>query len=88
MISVGLLISLESSEACDGLAERLSAKGTVFPGAAEGRWLPVAAEAETDEALRELHDWIAGLPGVAFVDVVHVNFEDSSMIDSTLLSAL
>ncbi len=37
-----------------------------------------AIEAEDDAGLRELHDWIASRPGVAFVDVVHVNFDDST----------
>ncbi len=36
--------------------------------------LPVAIEAEHRGELNDLHDWIAGLPGVAAVEVVMVYF--------------
>jgi len=86
MVAAGLLLSLDPQEPVGRLSARLVAGGAVFPGAVEGSWLPVAVEAEDDAGLRELHDWIAGLPGVAFVDVVHVSFEDPSTIDPTLSS--
>lgn len=83
MVTAGLLLSLDSKDKSAGLVALLSAKGAVFPGTAEGSWLPVAVEAADNVALRELHDWIARLPGVAFVDVVHVNFDDPVTISST-----
>jgi len=43
------------------------------------RWLPVALDARNDDSSREIHDWIGALPGVEFVDVVSVNFDDSSL---------
>lgn len=86
MVTAGLLISLDPQASSDRLGVLLSARETVFPGVSEGSWLPVAVEAEDEGGLRQLHDWIATLPGVAFVDVVHVSFEDPSMTDLTLLT--
>ncbi|MCB1207361.1 MAG: hypothetical protein KDN18_24125 [Verrucomicrobiae bacterium] len=84
MVTAGLLLSLEAKESSDRLASMLSARDAVFPGSPEGSWLPVAVEAADDGGLRELHDWIAGLPGVAYVDVVHVSFDDALMFPPTL----
>lgn len=75
-ITSGLLISLAHGAAADRVRESLSSRPGVFPGEPEGRWQPAAIEAGSEAELRELHDWIAGLPGVAHVDVVHVNFGD------------
>lgn len=70
---IGLLLSLiESPEFIIG---QLQQNPALSVGEASGHWLPVAAEAEDDEGCRTLHDWISSLPGVAYVDVVHVNFE-------------
>lgn len=79
MLTFGLLISLES--ATDGVAGRLREHPALTVGEVTDRWLPVAAEAADDAECRALHDWIAAQPGVAFVDVVHVNF-DSEMTES------
>lgn len=76
-ITSGLLISLARDGAADRVRESLSGRTGVFLGDREGRWQPAAIEAGSEAELRELHDWIAGLPGVAHVDVVHVNFDDS-----------
>jgi hypothetical protein len=84
MVTAGLLLSLDSTDSFERLTSLLSEKGTVLPGTAEGSWLPVAVEAADNVALREMHDWIARLPGVAFVDVVHVSFDDPVTISSTL----
>jgi hypothetical protein len=86
MVTAGLLISLESRTLSRQLLEFLSENEAVFPGERQGSWLPVAVEAENEGALREMHDRIARLPGVAFVDVVHVSFEDPSLTDPTLLT--
>lgn len=74
MITTGLLISLDSPNS--KVAEQLRAHPAMSVGEVADRWLPVAVEARDDESCRELHDWIAAQPGVAFVDVVHVNFEE------------
>ncbi|MBL9178160.1 MAG: hypothetical protein JNM65_08860 [Verrucomicrobiaceae bacterium] len=77
-LTSGLIISVTRDDEAAGLRAVLSARDDVTPGEPEGRWLPAAIEAEDDARLRELHDWIASRPGVAFVDVVHVNFDDST----------
>ena len=47
-----------------------------YPGERNARWLPVAMEARDDAESRDLHDWLNALPGVDFVDVVYVNFDE------------
>ncbi len=47
----------------------------VMVGTACDRWLPVAIEAADDAGSRSTHDWLAALPEVEFVDVVHISFE-------------
>lgn len=85
MLTLGLLVSLDSPRSTD-VAQRLRSHPCMTVGESTDRWLPVAVEAEDDAASRELHDWIAALPGVAFVDVVHVNFDDSTTTSPTILS--
>ena len=83
MLTTGLLISLKSLNS--QVADRLRAHPSLTVGEAADRWLPVAVEADDDASCRELHDWIAAQPGVAFVDVVHVNFEDPSVDSNSIL---
>ena len=45
-------------------------------GEVSDRWLPVALEARDDEHSREVHDWLMALPGVEYVDVTSVSFEE------------
>lgn len=72
----GLLLTLnESPELRSGAVAAMLSRPDLTVGAASGRWLPVALEAEDDSASRAAHDWLAALPGVDFVDVVHVSFE-------------
>lgn len=78
MITTGLLVSLSPAADPDEVCLGLSLHPSLMLGEIAGRWLPVACEAEGDAGCREVHDWIAAQPGVAFVDVVHVNFEDES----------
>jgi hypothetical protein len=75
-LTAGLIISLTHDCVAADLRERLSGREGLTLGEQERRWLPAAIEAEDAGALRALHDWIAAQPGVAFVDVVHVHFED------------
>jgi hypothetical protein len=75
MPAVGLILSIETGTSASLVAADLRRHSSLTVGEAAGCWLPVAVEAEDDAGCRELHDWIAAQPGVAFVDVVHVNFE-------------
>lgn len=76
-LTSGLIISMTRDAEAARLRAALSGREGVMLGDEEGHWLPAAIEAEDEERLRELHDWIAAQPGVAFVDVVHVNFEET-----------
>ena len=76
MTTVGLLLSLDPTFA--DVSSRLAAHPALTVGEAAEHWLPVAVEADDDAACRELHDWIAAQPGVAFVDVVHVSFDSAT----------
>jgi hypothetical protein len=76
MITSGLVLTLNADAA---LAEQamtsLHTRPEFTSGERNDRWLPVALEAADDAASRAAHDWLNSLPGVDFVDVVHVNFE-------------
>jgi hypothetical protein len=76
MMTSGLVLTLSADP---GLARQaqdaLRSRGELTLGAAERRWLPVAVEVSDARAGRELHEWLATLPGIEFVDVVQVNFE-------------
>ncbi len=77
MIISGLLLTLrDDARLAESVEAALRARPefTVAPRAQ--RWLPAVAEAPTAQASRDLHDWLCALPGVAFVDVVQVNFEE------------
>ena len=75
MPAVGLILSIKTGASASEVAAGLCRNPSLTVGEAAGRWLPVAVEADDDAGCREMHDWIAAQPGVAFVDVVHVNFE-------------
>lgn len=78
MITSGLVITLSADATLAARAvARVSARVEFTPGERNARWLPVAMEAEDDAHARELHDWIGAQPGVEFVDVVSVSFDDS-----------
>lgn len=78
MITSGLVITLRSDP---GLAAQvmatLAAHHEFMLGEPNDRWLPVVMEALDDATSRDLHDWLHALPGVEYVDVVSVNFEES-----------
>jgi hypothetical protein len=78
MITAGLLLSLHRDAPVADLTRCLAEHPAFLPGTVQGTWLPVAMEATDDVQSRELHEWIAAQPGVAFVDVVHVNFDETS----------
>ncbi len=78
MITSGLVITLSLDAALAAqVIPTLSTRHEFTPGERNDRWLPVAMEARDDAESRELHDWLHALPGVEFVDVVSVHFEDS-----------
>ncbi|MCF7763900.1 MAG: hypothetical protein K9N62_09520 [Verrucomicrobia bacterium] len=81
MITSGLVITLGTDAALAAQAiAQIGARAEFTPGQRNDRWLPVAMEARDDAASRDLHDWLQALPGVEFVDVVSVNFEEPDLI--------
>lgn len=81
MITSGLVITLSADAALAAqVIAKVSARPEFTPGERNDRWLPVAMEAHDDAASRDLHDWLHALPGVEYVDVVSVNFEEPDLI--------
>ena len=77
MIISGLLLTLsEDAPLADRAEAALRARPEFTLAERSQRWLPVAIEVENVRASRDLHDWLNTLPGVEFVDVVQVNFEE------------
>jgi hypothetical protein len=81
MITSGLVITLstQANLAAQAVAQ-INARAEFMPGERNVRWLPVAMEARDDAESRDLHDWVHALPGVEYVDVVSVNFEEIDLI--------
>lgn len=78
MIISGLLLTLSEDPRLAERAERtLRARPGFTLAARARRWLPAVVEVEDARAGRELHEWLEALPGVDFVDVVQVNFEET-----------
>lgn len=74
----GLLITLTADERLAAeVVQRLQPRGEILLGERQQRWLPVAVDGRDETHSRELHDWISRLPGVAFVDVISVHFEEA-----------
>lgn len=79
MPTSGLIITLQPEPAAQAtVVARLRTRPELTLGELSQRWLPVALETRDDDESREVHDWLMALPGVAFVDVVSVNFESAS----------
>ena len=77
MQTSGLVITLSSDSAEAAKAfTALSARPEFVFGERNDRWLPLVMETSGDVESRELHDWIQALPGVEFVDVAYVNFDE------------
>lgn len=80
MITSGLVLTLTADAALASQAcEALRSRPEITLGERNQRWLPIAAEAEGVAASRDLHDWLSALPGVEYVDVVEVNFEETEV---------
>lgn len=89
MIVSGLLVTLARTSDRQTLIKAVRSRSELTVGELNDRWLPVALEARDDAHSRELHDWIGAQPGVEFVDVVSVSFEDdTAALHSVPFSAL
>lgn len=76
----GLLLTLSADPTlAAGVAPALAGRDDVTVGTARERWLPLALEAPDDGGCRLAHDWLRALPGVEFVDVVSVHFDDAAL---------
>lgn len=85
MPTSGLIITLQPGSATQADAVgRLRARPELTLGEVSDRWLPVALETRDDAESREVYDWLMALPGVAFVDVVSVNFEPTPSLQPHL----
>ena len=81
MIISGLILSLSADETLAAQAVAMvSTRAEFLPGERNARWLPVAMEARDDAESRDLHDWLHALPGVDFVEVAYVNFEEEEAV--------
>lgn len=83
MITSGIVITLSADAALARQAQAtLRARPELTLGELSARWLPVALEAATVGASRDLHDWLNTVPGVDFVDVVEVNFVEEETAEA------
>lgn len=74
----GLLITLTTDEHQAAEVVRcLGARREILLGERQRQWLPVAVDGCDERHSREVHEWIVQLPGVAFVDVISVHFEEA-----------
>jgi len=77
MLTSGLVITLSSdAQRADEAQAAMGARPEFTLGERNQRWLPVVFEAVDVAASHDLHAWLNALPGVEFVDVVQVNFEE------------
>jgi len=82
MIISGLLLTLSAdARLAESALATLRARPEFTLAQCAQRWLPVVVEVPDVAASRDLHDWLNALPGVDFVDVVQVNFEEESLVD-------
>jgi len=77
MITSGLVVTLSKipTQARAAIAA-IHARAEFTLGELADRWLPLAMEAADEEESERLHDWLRGLEGIEFVDVVHVSFDE------------
>jgi hypothetical protein len=72
----GLVVKLAKTDAGVAAVAALRARAELTLGEGRAGWLPVALEARDPAHSHAVHDWVQSLPGVEFVDVVSVNFEE------------
>jgi hypothetical protein len=77
MPTCGLVITLQpDAAACAEPPAALRDCAQLTLGAREGQWLAAVLETHDDTEARDRHDWLLAQPGIAFVDVVSVGFDD------------
>ena len=77
MIS-SVVVRVASEGAVADVAERLATDPRIETGTPlDGGAIPLAIEAETAEEMERAHQWLRTLPGVSFVDVVCVYFDEA-----------
>jgi hypothetical protein len=74
----GLILRLSEGPAGAAGFAALQSCPELTLGERAGCWLPAALSARDVAHSREVHDRLTTLPGVEFVDVVYVNFEEES----------
>ncbi|MBL9135585.1 MAG: hypothetical protein JNK85_06935 [Verrucomicrobiales bacterium] len=74
----GLLLRLSdnASDRRRAIVE-LSSHPAVTCGTPNGHWLPVAISAIDQRASRDLHHWLATIPGIDWVEVVSVFYSSA-----------
>jgi hypothetical protein len=78
----GLVFNLSNDAAGDEAFVALQARSELTLGMRAGKLVPAALETPDVRSSRAMHDWIASQPGVKFVDVVWVNFEENETLGS------
>jgi len=75
----GLTVTLNEDEALASAAVgEMFAKDEILLGEVDGRYLAAVMDTPNSRASRKLHGWIEALPGVDFVDVVYVGFDEDA----------
>ena len=80
----GLALTFNQDEALasDAVAQMFK-RDEIQLGELDGRYMAAVLDTADSRASRELHRWIESLPGVDFVDVVYVGFDDHEGEPST-----
>lgn len=72
----GLVLSLTNDAVMDDLVVRLSTDPRIDVGASHGKRLPVVLDTADSAEDRELWRWIRSQPGVCYVDVSFIHFDE------------
>lgn len=91
-ITSGLLITLSSIQSmADVAVQVLPQMQGVTTGERRNQWMAAVIEADSPEALEELHNLVSSTPGIEHVDVVSVHFDkpsDPESVDAVALPDL
>lgn len=83
----GLTLTFNENEALASRAVgELFKHASIELGEMNGRYIAAVMDTETSHESRDLHRWIESLPGIDFVDVVYVGFDEEAPIPATALS--
>ena len=73
----GLTVTLSADEALASAAVgKMFARQEILLGEVAGRFMAAVMDTPDSGSSRDLHRWIESLPGVEFVDVVYVGFDE------------